>query len=210
MWTDYFDKIYLINLPQRTDRLSYSMQELRKYDIHYSIFPAVYATNGRKGLLQTMFRIFEEAIKAKYKRILVFEDDIRFIADPNEVMPKCIEQMPGWYDLFYLGCNHPKPFKEFYSKNILKVERALSSHAVAYTQLAMQQIILWEHILSSEDFDKPYDILIAEIIHPWETSYCAFPMIATQIPGHSDIEGRWTNWKFALEDRFAENVKHLL
>ena len=40
-WSDYFQKIYLINLDSRPDRLEHATRELSKYHIRFERFPAI-------------------------------------------------------------------------------------------------------------------------------------------------------------------------
>lgn len=202
MWTHFFDKIYLINLPERKARLSWSSAELAKYKIDFEIFIAIKHKDGREGLYLSVKQIFENAIIKDYKRILVFEDDIRFVRDPTPVMDKCIEQLPVDFDMFYLGCNIPKPVNSKFTSNLIPIQRALSTHAVAYSKNCMEKVLALPKIL-------PIDSMLANKIHPLRKSFCAYPLLATQRPAYSDIERRIVDWKPFIEHRYAKHTKHL-
>lgn len=182
MWTTLFDKIYLINLSFRKERLGRSEKELQKFNIPYEIVPAYLdCADGRNGLYTTMIGLFRDALIKGYQHILVFEDDVKILReDFNEIMDACIEQLP-YYDQLYLGGNIPEKFyAKRYSHNLLKVTRCLSTHAVAYNWRAMEKII-------NLPKDLPIDKLIADKLHHTENIYFAYPLLCSQYPGYSDI-----------------------
>lgn len=203
MWYNYFDKIYLVNLPERRDRYLISMWELAKFSIPYHHFKAMKHWDGKEGLYQTMRTLFEQAVALNYRRILVFEDDLKIIGPMDTVMEKCIQQLPEEWDMLYLGCNLARRPGNFFSANLLPVTRALSTHAVAYSRACMERILSLPKAL-------PIDLFYAEVIQPAGKCYCTCPMLVTQYPGFSDIEKRVMNWSFALDERFESVVKPLV
>lgn len=203
MWLNHFDKIYLVNLPARRDRYWISTWELSKYSIPFETVRAIAHPDGREGLYQTMRILFEQAVDKQYKRILVFEDDLKIVGPMDQVMGKCVAQLPEDFDLFYLGCNLARRPSHFYSENLLPVTRALSTHAVAYSLEAMKRILSLPKFL-------PVDLLYADVIQQAGRCYCACPMLVTQYPGFSDIEKRQTDWTHALDERFLAHTRDLL
>jgi hypothetical protein len=159
--------------------------------------------DGKEGLYQTMKEVFMKAIAVDYRNILVFEDDVKLVQDLDQWMPLCLEQLPKDYDLFYLGCNVPDPHKvERYSENVLRVRRALATHAVAYSRTGMDKF-----------FDRPkklpIDIGFADHLQPDGNCYCARPLLATQYAGYSDILKMDVDWDHVLGKRFEAHTKHL-
>ena len=206
MWVNFFDKIYLINLPYRTDRLSVSSQILNDFEIPFERYEAIEdAAQPCVGLVRTMQAIFKHALREGYKNVLIFEDDIEMLVDSgtfNEVMNGCVSQLPRYYHIFYLGCNHPAKFVSKYSENLLPVKQAYSTHAVAYNKSAMQFIV-------NRAINEPIDNFLVREFQPHSQCYCAFPMLVSQRVDYSDIGKNVTNWKKNLEVRFAETTKHL-
>jgi len=204
MWTYYFEKIFLINLASRVDRLMRSCDELRKYDIQFELVRATPHVNGAKGLYLTMIDLFKKCLLEKLKRVLVFEDDVRFVANPNVYMPLCIEQLPDNWLQFYLGANLSKPhLVKRYSENLLETKRAVALHAVAYTAEVMEMIV-------SLPMQVPLDIQICNFIHPGGRIYHSHPLIASQYAGRSDIEMRNVDYYPFIEHRYhcvLENLK---
>jgi len=198
MWINYFDAIFLINLPSRKDRYLSAIRELALNKIPYERIFAIKQTNGEAGLSETMLRLFRDCVNKGYRRILVFEDDIKFLINPNEYLDACIKELPGDFDLFYLGCNLTKPVT-YFSENILKITRALSTHAVAYSYDCMLQILNTRKIL-------PFDRMLADTVQVRNKSLCTRILVATQRPGYSDIKRFAINWSILIEQNFKKHT----
>jgi GR25 family glycosyltransferase involved in LPS biosynthesis len=204
-WGREFDKIFLINLPSRTIQLHFVTSRLAGYGIPFEIVSAIQLDNGARGLFETMKNLFAHCVFEKYKRILCLEDDIRFVRDPNFFLPIMMHQLnrldPQWH-LFYLGANTHEPLRQV-TPNILKAKKCRTTHAVAYSAAGIKLC------LQNMNFFKfPIDVLWQDMIQPLGRSYCSFPLLATQGDGFSDIEGKRVSNRH-IEERFAENTKHL-
>lgn len=203
MWFEYFDKTFLINLPERRDRYWISTWELSRYQVPYEVARAVKHRDGREGLYLTIRAIFEKAVAEGCRSILLFEDDCKFVADPAPVMDKCLQQLPPDWDLLYLGCNLATRPTAFYSENLIPVRRALSTHAVAYSRNCMERLLSLPRIL-------PIDQFLCHTIQAAGRSFCVCPFLVTQYPGFSNIENRNTDWTHVLDTRFQEQISPLL
>jgi len=103
-WTNYFDKILVLNLRKRTDRLMEVYSEMEQYNIPFELVTAIEnEQQGAEGLKETMQLIFEDAIKHNFQRILVFEDDVEWVRDPNPIMEEVVKQFPDNFHLIFLG-----------------------------------------------------------------------------------------------------------
>ena len=210
-WTHYFDKIYLINLPDRADRLRQATEELQRYRVPFEVFQAIKADKGAIGLYNTMMELFRKTDTPEYWNILVFEDDVRFVNDPNEYMPRCVEQLQklNW-DLFYMGINMDNDqnlFNGFTDSNILNLKFGYSTHALAWSRPARTTVLQ-----QSTEFIRnhmPIDVFIAKNIHPAGNCYCSYPLLATQQDGYSDIENKESTYGY-IEQRYNHSVSHLL
>lgn len=115
---DYFTKIYVINLDRRPDRYQECQVEFNKIGADVERIAAI---DGKEipdswGLsprdkacfaVTTMHtRLIEEAILNKYDNILIFEDDVMFVDNFNEIFNKRMEFLPEDWDLLYIGGNH--------------------------------------------------------------------------------------------------------
>jgi GR25 family glycosyltransferase involved in LPS biosynthesis len=122
----YFDKIYVINLPRRTDRKTNIERRLKKHNItNYIIFPA---TDGSKslmykhyltvkgftdsagafGVLSSAARLIHDAAKHRYQRILILEDDAVFHNNFDTQFNKRIKKIPQDWKLLYFGTSMRK------------------------------------------------------------------------------------------------------
>lgn len=201
-WIKYFDRIVLINLPTRNDRLVASLEELDRHNIPFDLYEATKHENGAEGLKITMLKLFEECIANNVQNLLVFEDDVDIIDDINGIMIKALEQLPSNYDLLLLGCQPSNGFANFYSPNLLPITKGYATHAVAYSLNAMKFCV-------NCAMTAPIDNWMVDNLQNRGNSYCTYPMIASQKDGVSDIGGVWISWKPFLETKFRQEINNL-
>ena len=83
--TKYIDKVFYINLEHRTDRKHEIEDELNNYNIPYERFNAFATPDfGIVGCTKSHLEVLKEARDRKYKNILIFEDDFKFIVSRKE------------------------------------------------------------------------------------------------------------------------------
>jgi len=113
----YFDKIYLLNLYKRKDRLIKSTTKLNSHQIDFEVFNGVDGSTLNKlwevfnnpyfgntsylGCAISHLSIYQDAIQNSYEKILIIEDD-NLIHDKIHDIFNSLE-IPEWKDLFYLG-----------------------------------------------------------------------------------------------------------
>ncbi len=118
MIDNYFDKIFYINLKRDVVRNSRMLEEFRKYNINNFervdgvMYDSISDRNlwrnfnkseekyviGSLGCRDSHLKVISLAKERKYKRVLILEDDIRFIVNPNKLLFPNIE-----WDMLYLG-----------------------------------------------------------------------------------------------------------
>ena len=118
MIDNYFDKIFYINLKKDVERNSRMLEEFHKYNINnfervdgvlYDLIPDRNLWRnfnksddkyviGSLGCRDSHLKVISIAKERKYKRVLILEDDIRFIVNPNKLSFPNIE-----WDMLYLG-----------------------------------------------------------------------------------------------------------
>lgn len=211
-WTNFFDKIFVVSLPDcKATRLINVLHEFNKYGIDVEYFDATLnIESGAVGLRDTMIRLFRHCLENGFSKILIFEDDVEFINDINYYMPLCLEQLPANFDLFYLGAYVVKPFKARHSENILKLNGALTTHAVAYSKKVMQKILplMEKHSMSSRD-KTTVDMLLMNKVVCLGNSYISYPLLAKQRSGYSEIEKREVNYDKYIEDQYNFQLQKL-
>lgn len=115
MINEYFDKIYLLNLRKRKDRLEKSTNRLNKLNIKFDVFYGVdgvilnhiwkkidnsyFSNPNYLGCAISHLSIYQDAINEEYDKILIIEDDNLI----NKNLHSLFVDIPQWNDLFYLG-----------------------------------------------------------------------------------------------------------
>lgn len=200
MWTKYFNRIFVINLPENPDRLARCQTIMRVQGIKFEVFRGIKREDGAQGILETYLKIWEQA--RDLDRILIFEDDVKFLINPNLVMDRCVSQLKkiDW-DLFYMGPNTHQPFTEFKTPNLLPLTEGYGLHATAFSRAGIKKIL-------ELGMTKPVDVSLAAKIQTLGNCYACYPLIATQENGYSDIQKKEMDQGY-IEQRFYQHVKHL-
>ncbi len=205
MLLNFFEEVYVINLPHRIDRRVEMEEHLMAHGIPFTIFPATYDENGIKGLVETMKRLCRHILEKDQKNVIILEDDAQFlVGNPVAFLKEILPQVPAHYEILYLGLNlMSRPARM--SENILRVYDCYSTHAMAYSQEAIRFVL--ERLEATEL--KPYDIFIRDEILGRGAAFCTFPMMATQRESYSDIENKVPDWGKLMALTFAMHTKNL-
>ena len=87
-------------------------------------------TPGHYGCLQSHLAVLKSARKNNAPNILIFEDDCIFDAEFNQEFRRYINQLPGDWDMLFLGGRHfEDPIQV--SENIAKAKMTYLTHAYA-------------------------------------------------------------------------------
>lgn len=90
---EYFQQIYIINLPQRHDRRREMAEQLKAIGLGFNspfvrLFEAFrpddaggFPTIGARGCFLSHLGVFRDASARGFERILIFEDDLNFVSD---------------------------------------------------------------------------------------------------------------------------------
>ena len=137
---EFFDRTYLINLPERRDRLVEMKREFRKIGVSFPsdkviLFPAVkptekgdFQTVGVKGCFLSHLGVLREARDQGVSHVLVLEDDLSFFSFFRKHQDSLVQviQKTEW-DFAYLG--HIQPVA---SNKTVVLERASRSFTTAH------------------------------------------------------------------------------
>ena len=117
---NYFDKVYLLNLNRRKDRLKESTKKLEYCEIEFERFAAVdgsvfqnvwetfnskehYFTNPNYlACALSHLSIYKDALDNGYSKILIIEDDNSIRKNANAEFGNIINELPEW-ELLYFG-----------------------------------------------------------------------------------------------------------
>lgn len=178
-----------------------------KYSIPFERVSAIHdKQQGARGLMDTMVELFNDAVEKKVQHLLVFEDDAEIVVGKDEfhlTMNNIIEQLPENYHLCFLGCQLTSNGCRFHSANLIKVQKAFSTHAVLWSLQGMKEVL-------SRGFGFPIDNWLVDHIEPLGNSYCTYPFLVSQRDGISDIGGgNFISWKPFLEHRFLQQLNNI-
>ena len=136
MINDYFDKIYIINLPDAQKRRHSIAKEMSEHDINFTFFQATSKTdivddysemNTRMSMTEVAcayshFKIYNDIVEKKYSNALILEDDVIIDNNVYEDITKIINNIPNRWDLLYWGGNdYFKIDYRYYYHNIYEV-----------------------------------------------------------------------------------------
>lgn len=158
---NFFDKAYIINLPERSDRREQMKQELKMLGLsgpseRVEFFPAIKPTDrgefpslGARGCFLSHLEILKEAKKQNINKLLIMEDDLlftRFLMKQQEIIVDELQRL-NW-DFVYLGhvVNLPSSTQGLFQKYS---EPLMLSHFLAFNQKAIVQLVdFLENVLS--------------------------------------------------------------
>ena len=202
---DYFDRVVVINLKRRPDRLATFKDILQKCQWPFKepiLFEAIdgnkvptpvgwVAGGGTWGCMQSHRQVLERAIHDDVENILVLEDDLTvrntFLAD----IIKFLKEVPDDWDQLMLGGQHihaASPFKP----GLVKCLNCQRTHAYAIRGTMLRDLYAtWCSASSVTHCDH--------IMGPMQSRYHVYapdPFVFGQIQSKSDISGALNPTKF--------------
>jgi len=187
---DFFDKVIVINLDRRTDRIDKLAPQLEKLDIQYERFSAV---DGKQlGIdpivagLQSHLQVMKQIAGQK---VLILEDDAQFVEDFNEKFEKVMQTLPEDWDIFYLGALVPKDVGLVRMVNRHWGIQVLTTGSQAY---CINPSRLEYFINKLEDYNSYIDIGLKDFAKDLK-AYITQPNLVVQFPSYSDLRLKEVN-----------------
>lgn len=201
---EYFEKIYCINLEKRSDRWKLSQEQFLTHNIQVERYNAVDGTNherigrmshGEIGCLLSHLNILKECKEKNISNVLIFEDDVEFDQNFNELFFEYVKEVPEW-DILYFGATHAlcypymdrPPIKV--TDHVYKVYNAHATHAYAVNSSCYNLLI--DFISKME---SPLDVIYTKLQAQLRT-YIFRPHLVWQRSDYSDIAGKHVNYDF--------------
>lgn len=198
-----FDKAFLINLPERVDRLKAFKEEVERYDLgEFEIVEGIKVNekidgipSGAIGLIKTNLRIFTE-LAGDSETILIMEDDCSF-TDKVLNIDEYFEKLPSDWDMLYMGGNHgahvglhaPIPIND----HVVRLHSTRTTHFVAIKKKLFNEII---------DYLRNPSLVIDVFYTTLQKKYMVYsftPAIAKQRKGYSNIEERDVDYDYLIK-----------
>jgi GR25 family glycosyltransferase involved in LPS biosynthesis len=176
---EYFDKVVVINLDRRTDRMETLDAQLKELGIEYERFSAVDAQALGIEPIQACRQSHLKVLEESTGRTLILEDDAIFMEDFNNRFAQFIELLPDDWDIFYLGAVllNSLPCNEM----MVRAMDTSSLHAYCINP-AFKDKALAQGREYPEHIDVAYRLLHREC-----KAYAARPPLAKQYPSYSDL-----------------------
>ena len=214
----FFEKIYLINLDERTDRWEKCLDIFQQYEFNSyerisgvkpleEDFPYLdQKSRSQLGCSLSFYRIIKNAYEKQFENILILEDDFYFIYSKEktyEILKNSIENLPENWDVFYLGGNIMYDFSNnplsLFKEKLFKLNSSYCTHSISFSKKGISifidefpsEIIFIKNIV--EDY-KVIDVFMAREF--CKNNLCFIPneMLCSQIAGFSSIENCVTDY----------------
>jgi len=206
---DFFDCIFCVNLDKRVDRWEESKLEFSKIGILDRIerISGIITNrfddqkrNASYGNHLSHAECLRRAKERDLSNCLIFEDDVKFINKPLEILEEAVKELPKDYDIFYLGANTEKTLYRV-SAHLARLTFAYSTHAYCINKHLFERLYLMNLDPDVIHNDVEYNHFIVRN----NKCYSPIPLIAVQRKSYSDIEDREMNYDW-MEKRFNENL----
>lgn len=181
---EYFDKVILINLDRREDRLEKLSTQLNNLGITFERFSAI---DGKAEGIDPIVagrmshtKVWEENLG---KKVLILEDDAEFVDNFNEKFAEVIQTLPSDWDVFYLGALVAKTTGKLIQVNEHWYKQVVSTGSHAY---CLKPGKMGYFINKLKDYQWYIDIgLRLEAVD--NNCYITQPNLVTQFPSYSDL-----------------------
>jgi hypothetical protein len=219
---NFFDKIYCINLKERTDRWENCLKNFEKYEIsNYERIDAIKINGdlpskrkGQIGCSLSFAKCFDKIINEKINKVLIFEDDFEFKLEKKELfekLNKSIFDLPDDWDSIYFGGTVISDYGylplQKYTTNLYKLQSAHCLHSTGFSLNGVKKIINlfkntqnW-HIDLINNYEN-MDVFLAKEYHHKTKSFITTELLCYQKINLSNIEdntydySEWMNRNF--------------
>lgn len=153
----FFDRIFIINLKDKTERFNKVTKQFHKQGVKYMRFNAVDGRckdkecNVKKRQFEKKYKIkiankihttvaslvvgtiqiLREQVRNKWDHVLICEDDIEFGSGIHKKFSQGIKDLPDDWDLLYLGCGNQCGHKDISDKKTKSIKHKTSLSIVS-------------------------------------------------------------------------------
>ena len=176
---EFFDKVVVINLDRRTDRLENVSKELNQLNIEFERISAVDAVELDITPKDACRASHIKALEMAEGNTLILEDDATFMPNFTDNFTKFIENLPRHWDIIYLGAyiGTSEPVNNHMVRGLI----TSSTHAYSINPKRMTEML--EMARNTTDH---IDVAYANE-HPRLKAYVAQPTLVKQKPSFSDL-----------------------
>ena len=230
----HFDKIYVLNLKKREERLALMQKRLAFTEITNTLL--FEATDGsvmdkvwesfskENSFFQNAsylacaishLSIYQHALEKGYNNILVVEDDVKIHRETNILFEQFLTQIPS-YDLLYLGfipltddCSmwNYNLLVDFVGKNVVRAKNLWGLYSYAISQKLMRETLE----TYKKEFPMELDRFFVTKIQTRGNSYGIIPQLFAADDGYSDNSKRNETCMLerSIDSRFAKLIDYI-
>lgn len=192
---EFFDRVVVINLDRRQDRLKELKKQTKSLGIDFVRYSAVDAKalgiSNIAACANSHRLVLEEAKAAGVQRLLILEDDAEFGHGFDTNFNELVSKLPEDWQMLYLGSNTFLPV-DVGIEGLRKTEGSLTTHAYGVKSELFDTLIA-----AASDERWPVDLTYSKVL-PKVQAYAAWPSLVTQRAGYSDIESRFVDYGWAI------------
>jgi glycosyl transferase family 25 len=189
---EFFDRVALINLDRRKDRLGRFDIQAISLGIEFVRYSAIDAEacgiTGARACAASHRQVLADALADGVERLFIFEDDAGFDAEFNAKFSTLTERLPADWQMLYLG-SWPYSIIDVGIEGIRKTHGNITTHAYGAKREIFQDLID-----ASMNQVNPIDAAYG-LLHPRIVTYMAHPSMVTQMPDFSDIRGHEVDYR---------------
>lgn len=181
---DFFDRVVVINLDRRTDRLEKFTSQAKDLGIDFVRYSAIDAEacgiTGQRACAASHRQVLADALADGVERLFIFEDDALFDANFNDTFANIVKVLPVDWQMLYLG-SWPYSIIDIGIEGLKRTEGNITTHAYGAKREIFESLIE-----ASLNIQHPIDVAYG-LLHQSVATYMASPSIVTQAPDFSDI-----------------------
>jgi GR25 family glycosyltransferase involved in LPS biosynthesis len=203
---EYFDRIVLINMERRRDRLGESFEQFRRLGIDAGDLKVVLFSghdmpgDGNRGCTASHRGALELICHHRWQRTLILEDDFHVLHDDcQERFSAMIGEVPDDWEMLYLGGHYAEAPQARVSTHVIRMGHMKTTSSYAVTYEAARKMA--PHIYGVGPIDELYCGW-----HQTRPCYIFAPRLMIQRPGFSDLQGHVMDNGGCMRDTYHEGL----
>jgi hypothetical protein len=157
---DYFERVVVINLPERRDRRREMEAQLGKFNLSSEFFPAVkvaevgeWPSLGARGCFLSHYNVLKQALDAGARNVLIFEDDLDFSPNLPSLTPELIRHLEREeWGFLYLGHIQQLSTSDTALQLVSWTGPLMTAHFFAVNRSVLERLVHFlEQVLSRPD-----------------------------------------------------------
>jgi GR25 family glycosyltransferase involved in LPS biosynthesis len=187
---------FVVNLERRPDRLFEVKKEMEYIEWDYELFKAI-DTGSHEGITMSTLEIINIAKERGYPRVMIIEDDIRFMPYAKDFLTKIEEQCEDLkFGIFNLAPSLDRPINKSEKYDLLLDMTNLPPKKDYQRDIYAANMIIYDEsiydvLFGIKEYPRPYYYPIDEFAFKYVLSeyqsYCPILPIAPQCKGFSNI-----------------------